>query len=549
MMSGLNLRGLWPAGERTIDALAVVFMFTTAVLLLHPFQDTPFIDDWVYAWPVENFLKTGDLEILTYSGAINLPQVLWGSLFALPAGFSFTALRVSTFVLAISSLCGLYLLLRELHAPRATALLALTVLGVYPIFFILSFSFMTDVPFVACMIAASLALVLALRQQSTVWLALAAVFIALSISMRFVGVALGAAFGMVLLFHAGDWGRRRIWLVLLPPAFTILLIVWRQSHMVSPETTTWLGPAARFASFGYALGLLPKMTVATLAFLSHAVGLALLPLAIALSSRAVVLRAAPIFAVLVGVFVLAYHTNIDYPLPLIEGSTWSLDELGRTMGLVPGFDPLDVPGWIYWTFGVLGWMSMSVVLASLMQRPRSVEWFFIWSIIFGIAVIAVLWLLHDRYALPVIVPLLILSATKVKSSRLVWAVPAILIFAIASTIQTRDHLNYNAALFSSLEYLRAKGAHDSDINAGYAIGGWNQYAHGENAPRDEFGAAQIPWLNASRTTKLRYEISNSPPTDAKVLTTIPYNRWFGRSGSLYIIERVSPSALDDLSVR
>lgn len=411
----------------------------------------------------------------------------------------------------------------------------MAVLAVYPIFFILSFTFMTDVPFVACMIAASLAFVLALRQQSTGWLTLAALFMGLSIAMRFTGVALGAAFGMILLFHAGGWGRRRVWIALLPLASTILLIVWRQSHMVSPENATWIGPASRLAGLEYALPLLPESTIVTLPFLSSAVGLALLPLAIAISTQKNVQRAALIFAVIAITFVFSHLTSIDVPLPLVPGSMWALDELGLTMPLVPGFAPFTAPGWIYWLLCVLGWTSTSVLIANLVDKPSVAEWFFLWSIFFGAALIAVLWLFHDRCALPIVIPLIVLSARQIQTSRFLWALSAVVVFAVNSTFQTRDHLNYSAALYSALEHLQLNGVHDSEINGGYAMNGWNQYAHPENAPRDRFGSMYVPWVNSK--SLLRYEISNSRTANAKVLAAVPYKKWVGRSGKVYVLDR------------
>src|SRR5262245_9666258 len=170
-----------------VDILLIVGLLLVPALLLQPFQNTPFVDDWVYAWAVEHLLETQELKILDFSAAINLPQVLWGTLFTLPSGFSFTALRISTFVLSIASVCGLYVLLRELNVGRSAALCGAATLAVYPVFFILGFSFMTDVPFIAFIVAASLALVVALRRQSTAWLLAATALIALSISMRFTG--------------------------------------------------------------------------------------------------------------------------------------------------------------------------------------------------------------------------------------------------------------------------------------------------------------------------------------------------------------------------
>lgn len=73
----------------SIDILVIAFLFTTAALVLQPFQNAPFVDDWVYAWPVEHLLNTGELRVLEYSGAINLAQVLWAAPFTFPFGFSF----------------------------------------------------------------------------------------------------------------------------------------------------------------------------------------------------------------------------------------------------------------------------------------------------------------------------------------------------------------------------------------------------------------------------------------------------------------------------
>jgi hypothetical protein len=47
-----------------LDLAGIAVAWLAAGLLLRPFQNTPFIDDWVYAWPVERLLKGGDLRVL-----------------------------------------------------------------------------------------------------------------------------------------------------------------------------------------------------------------------------------------------------------------------------------------------------------------------------------------------------------------------------------------------------------------------------------------------------------------------------------------------------
>ncbi len=106
------------ASERWRDGLLIALAWIAIGVILRPFQDTPFIDDWVYAWPVEQLLLGRPLKMIDYSSSLNIVQALWGAIFCLPTGFSFAALRVSTWVAALSCLWILYLLLREFDARR-----------------------------------------------------------------------------------------------------------------------------------------------------------------------------------------------------------------------------------------------------------------------------------------------------------------------------------------------------------------------------------------------------------------------------------------------
>src|SRR5262249_41678459 len=120
----------------------IALAWAIPALILRPFQNTPFIDDWVYAWPVERLLTHGELQLLDFTGSLNHAQVIWGFLFCLPAGFSFTALRISTWALALVCLWFQYLWLRELQVARISALLGAATLALHPVFFVLSFTFM-----------------------------------------------------------------------------------------------------------------------------------------------------------------------------------------------------------------------------------------------------------------------------------------------------------------------------------------------------------------------------------------------------------------------
>ncbi len=119
------------------------------VLLVNPKGNFPLNDDWRYAFMVQSMLQEGNFALNSEIAPTILFQAVWGYLFlTFTDFFSFTNLRISTLVLSVTALWCLHLLLRKqwLGQPtwRGVALLAFN-----PIFFVLSFSFMSDVPFLA----------------------------------------------------------------------------------------------------------------------------------------------------------------------------------------------------------------------------------------------------------------------------------------------------------------------------------------------------------------------------------------------------------------
>ena len=113
------------------DALAVVVilgLWAAASLAVGPAGDFPLNDDWIYGAAVKSLLA-GDGILLP--GAVRGPtianlltQALWGAAFSLPAGFSYTALRLSTLVAGAAGLGFLFALLRENGVRRPVAITA-----------------------------------------------------------------------------------------------------------------------------------------------------------------------------------------------------------------------------------------------------------------------------------------------------------------------------------------------------------------------------------------------------------------------------------------
>jgi hypothetical protein len=541
-MSGV-LTGItgWPPGERQRDCVVIVLAAVLGTLLVRPFQNTPFLDDWVYAWSVENLLKGGRLLVPEWSNNINIAQILWGWLLCVPFGFSFVALRISTWLVAVASLCGLYLMLRDLEVPRGDALLGTATLGVYPIFALLSVTFMTDVPFVSLTILASFAMVRAMKARSMPWLIAAAALASAAAGVRMVAVVTPVAMCLTLVLSGDGWGRRNgRWAIALSPLAVFAAVFWwYRSHIFYSADLTWIRDTTseRISMLPFALPLLPRMLGETLALMAGTLGLALLPLSIACLRAHILLRATVYSVALVLVLAALYAAGLRYPLPLMTGSTWALNELGGTSLLVPNYSLPPVSALICWTALAVGAFSLATATAAAIKRSHwtAGELFLILAFGGHFLLIALIWLINDRYAL-VLVPyaIAVLLAARPRLHRPTAAVGLIIVMMV-TIAGIRDHLSYNRALWAAVDTLHQAGVPERDINGGYMVNGWLQYVHPEHAYRNARGNIEIPWVNGDNV--LPYEIANDVAEGSHVLQTFGYERWLGPSGHIYVLRR------------
>ena len=287
----------------------------------------------------------------------------------------------------------------------------------------------------------------------------------------------------------------------------------------------------------FALPLLPRMLGETLALMAGTVGLALLPLSIA-CLRPHILRRAILYTVtLMLVLAALFAAGLRYPLPLMTGSTWALNELGGTSLLVPNYSVPPVSAIICWSALAVGACSLATAMAAAMTRNRwtAGERFLILAMGGHFLLIALIWLINDRYAI-VLVPyaIAVLLAARPRLHRPTAAVGLIIVM-IVTIAGIRDHLSYNRALWAAVDTLNQAGVPERDINGGYMVNGWLQYVHPERAYRNARGNIEIPWVNGDNV--LPYEIANEVAEGSHVLQTFGYERWLGPSGHIYVLRR------------
>jgi hypothetical protein len=198
--------------SRYSDVLVVLLLLALwilALLAVDPIGNFPLNDDWAYASAVRALVEQGEIRLSGWTATNLIAQLLWGALFCLPFGFSFTALRVSTLVLAALGVLATYGLLREAQAKPGTALIGAATLAFCPIYFALSFTFMTDVPFTAVAMLSSWLLLRGLRRGGR-----AEIFAGLALAMaailiRQIGLAIPITFAVAYVVKRG-FGFRRV---------------------------------------------------------------------------------------------------------------------------------------------------------------------------------------------------------------------------------------------------------------------------------------------------------------------------------------------------
>jgi len=224
--------------------LIITAVWLASVLIVNPIGDFPLNDDWATGLAVKWLLETGSFRPNDWAVMTLLTNVAWGSLFCLPAGFSFTALRLSTLAMSLIGILAVYVLIRDLRQPRWLAVAGAATLGANPIYYAMSNTFMTDVTFTAITILAAVFLARNLRSGSNVDLFLGTALAVAATLSRQLALAVPLAFGVSLVL-IGGLSRHNVLRAAVPPlaCFALLVLVegWLAQSDRLPSSALFVG--------------------------------------------------------------------------------------------------------------------------------------------------------------------------------------------------------------------------------------------------------------------------------------------------------------------
>ena len=522
------------------DALALATLaavFAIGWMLVAPWSDVPVIDDWAYAWSVEHLLKAGRIAINDRSSIYPIVQILWGGLFARVLGFSFGALRLSTVVLSVAGCWAIYLTLRELAFDVTVSLLAALTVALYPAYFVLSFTFMTDIPFVSLSAVALYFYVSGARRDQPGRLWLGAIFAVLAFLVRQVGVVLPLAACAIAGRRTLTWSAvRRVWPPLAAGVAAVVALWFALPAVfgrlpVIDNRTAGLHFLRELSPGEYAQSNLELLLVVTFP---------LAPLLLCQFTRA--RRALALAALAAALAVAIRLTTGSIPEPLSNGQTWSLQDLAQRTNLIEG--DVASSAMVTRVSSVVAIAGTALVGALIVAfgAVRRTEWrtarVLLAAGLLNLAVINVLWVYYDRYYLILLPALVYVAAAPLRDRRLrVWPAAVLLpVWAFISVTGTRDVLTTNALAAAMVRDLEAQGVRPFDIDAGYALNAWRLFVHPENLPPGADPHSDVPFVSTDESRP--YRVLMIPPAGYDILRSEKLASAFWQvTDHLYVVHR------------
>lgn len=526
------------------DLFVLMLIWCGAVALVNPLGDFPLNDDWAYglnthALAVENRLYFSDWPAMTL-----IAHTVWGALFSKMFGFSFTVLRFSTLLFGLFGLAGFYKLLTWAELPRRTVLGCMLLLAFNPLWFVLSNSFMTDVPFLALLMWSTLFFLKTLEKPATGTLLTAMFFALWACLIRQLGLLVPGVFLLMFLYcHPINW--RNALFALTPAAICYAAMsafsAWLERTGQLPEAYQGLGHLWKaFVENKNAFPIAGER--AGQAFML--VGLFLLPLGVGVKFRHPGRSWASwvIFLSSVGVVWAAWRLfpvgnvffNIGLGPKLLYDVSWG-DNVFPQLDKVGQIWLLKWPG----TFGALFLMLALLPSKPAPGRHTLLYWFFIGFSIVYLVFVCFNYYLIDRYLLPFVPFLMIFMAIVAgRFTKFGWVLLGA--YALFSVIATHDYLSWNRARWQVAEQLSAQGVKPEQMDGGFEFNGWHKT--GSVVTQREYGLKSWWFVRDNE-----WMISFGPVWGYDSLFAVPYRRWMPPgTGSVMASRRKTYAVRDSL---
>ncbi len=536
--------------------LLLSMLWIGLAFLVDPRGEFPLNDDWSYHQAVRFLAEENRLQFNEWQAMSLVAQVFWGGFVCKIFGFSFTVLRCSSIFLGLVGGMVIFRWLRKLNQGPWLALLASGTLLANPFYFSLSYSFMTDVPFLVTLLLAFYCFWCALHDRDLSWLIWGTLWAVLATLIRQLGLLAPLAFGLAA-WQRDHWAIKRFLPSFLPFVLSTIALYGTLGLMQSLGLLSgdYMGANQLFAGMS-----LPELMIRPGMIIFYG-GFFLWPLVVyylpaywrQLTYRQLWLALG--ITLFIGLTLLPAWSRMPW------GNIWYNWGIGPKLFLDTAWgynlDPRlegDVLNGVR-AFGFVGALLLILLLASwgigrwkIFKKGGqglSLNVSYLgWAILIYSGFLLAHPLFFDRYTLPLFPLIILLICDGVSSSknrlRGWWSIGLLTLIILFSATGTFDYLSWNRARWRLADALEKQNISPHQVDGGFEYNGW--YLTGPDGRPPRFG--QKSWWFVDDD---EYVISFGPWCGYRPVLSEAYPRlWPPGQDSLWVLRRHIQAPLDEI---
>ena len=533
--------------KQTQHISILFFLWVIALMLIQPFGNFPLYDDWVFSKTLQLLYEKHIYRYFGFTTSHFLPLVphyILGYLFCIPLGFSFIMIRISTILLSIVGVIYFYFLIHRMFNDKLAFILAVLV-AFNPLYFILSYSYMTDVPFFVYTIITLFYFLKYLETKRNNALYLCILFSIITTLTRQLGIVLSFMMIIVCLFQCKKSYKPVIFFTL---SFLLNIIVYIISlkifKIVQNEHSADTGLALAFDALKQINIVNTLSRYNAIIFLTS---LCLIPIQILTIPQIKLSRIRIIlsFIFLLPLFIIPNYLIGTYINNFSLGPLTTKDVYGfkvlNTLGSNNSMTLLICIGIISSFLFLIQIISFienainEIIRKETTQRTQLKIGLFIYIVIYCFLFMTFPGVC-DRYLLPIIIfsAILLIGSNCIIYSKkhLFILVLSLLLLISMSIIGTHDYFSLHKAKWNAVTYLlKDKRALPSEFDAGYEANGWYN-----------FSSPLVVHPNKSwwYVTDDKYIVALSPYAGYSIIKEYPFTKWFHKyTNTIFVLERNS----------
>ena len=529
-----------------VAAGAVVGWYALALGVIYPLAAGPVADSWIYNESVRWFRATGEIRFPGFTEAMPVAQVIygagWGSIF----GTSAISLDLANGFLAIVGAILLYSLAMRCGARWWQALAAMGLLICNPCYLFLSFSFMSEIGFLAALLGSELAFANGDGEKKNAYLWLSASLAVVAFAVRpFGGAAILGSMGAILIYDATGSERSRASLIrlasmLTPFAFALIgcALIWIWLTVLRPppwKLTEYAGHLAYITD----VPLREYLRMGVLGPLLY-LGIVLSPMALLYGASKNTGRVLALGSGLFLATLIVVRSGIQYPstpeMSCFGG--WSNALILR--GMPNRFEWHDAWRYVFMLLGSVGGAGLIFAMIEVIPKlTRASSAVLLAAAIYWTAVIP-LWLFNDRYFLVLVPAGALILALAPMPETLPTRLAAFAMTAAMGLMSLGGTYSYQrglTAVMAARDTLEERGIKRSAIDAGYGLNGLDLYRFARAGGESPHDVAEVPMIMSAKLDE--FTIAAGPIPGTEVVDTITLPGMFGLgSREIYVVRRI-----------